>query len=200
MITSTFSRCSEKNGACNEGKITPRSTLSLRDYNAEDRAVAIELFKEGMLDGIDREKDERMYNIFESWADSVLYKYDDIPSMVYSRNGGRLLVARDEKNEVVGTVGIIVSDDDLKKKRGELVRLSVRKKSRGKGIGKYLLSFLINYAKNELKLSALHLETSNVFVSAIGLYVKYGFKESSRGNNSDTSISIYMELNLNSLQ
>ena len=120
--------------------------------------------------------------------------------MVYSGSGGRLFIARDEEYEVVGTVGIIVSDEDLKKKSGELVRLSVRNKSRGRGIGKYLLTFLIKYAKNELKLSALHLETSNVLVSAYDLYVKYGFKETSRGFNSDTSISIFMELNLHSVE
>jgi len=176
------------------------STISVREYTAEDHSIAIEIFKEGILDGIDREKDDRTYEYMENWANSVLFKYDDVPAMVYRRNGGRFFIALDENSEVVGTVGIIVSDEDAEKKRGEVVRLSVRKKFRGLGIGKFLLVYLINYANNELKLSALHLETTiNVFVAACGLYAKFGFKEFARTVNNDGSIDILMELTLGSL-
>lgn len=67
----------------------------------------------------------------ELFVNSTLPHYDVIPAMVNYGNGGPLFVARDEKGEISGTIGIIVNDEDLKKKRGERVSLSVPKKKRG---------------------------------------------------------------------
>lgn len=205
MIPSAFRHCGhqidEKTNSNRRGTGICAAGVSVRDYSAEDRNAVIEVFREGILDGIDREKDDRTYDYMEGWLNSVLYKYDDVPALICARNGGRLFVARDDKNEIVGTIGIIVSDEDAEKKRGEVIRLSVRKKLRGRGIGKYLLVYLMNYAKNELKLTALHLEsTINVFIAACGLYEKFGFKEFGRTCNTDGSIDILMELKLNSIE
>lgn len=193
-------RSVEKTNSSGGRSIICGSNLSLREYTAKDRNVVIEIFKEGILDGIDRAKDDKIYYAMETWINSVLYKYDDVPTMVYARNGGKYFVARDENNEIVGTVGIVVSNEDLEKKRGELVRLSVRNKSRGLGYGRFLLVFLINYAKSELKLSTLHLEMTNVFGAACALYEKLRFKQVHRTFNSNGSIDILMELDWNSVE
>jgi len=205
MIPFRYGKCQchsfEKTKSSREVKRVCGAAVSVRNYSSEDHKDVVEIFREGILDGIDREKDNRIYSVMETWVNSVVYKYDDVPAMVNARNGGRLFIARDETNEIVGTIGIMVSDEDAGKKRGQLVRLALRKKFRGRGIGKYLVVYLINYAKNELKLSALHLETTvNVFVAACGLYTKLGFKEFRRTFNSDGSIDILMQLELDSME
>ncbi|MEI6553307.1 MAG: GNAT family protein [bacterium] len=48
---------------------------------------------------------------------------------------------------------------------------------RGKGIGNQSVSFLINYAFNDLHLNALNLDVNKLNIPAINLYKNLGFKE-----------------------
>lgn len=106
--------------------------FSVREYSPEDKAVAIEIFKQGMLDRNYREKQPALYKRVEFFANSTIPDFDDVPAMVNYGNGGRLFVAKNEKGEILRAIGIIVSDEDLEKKRGELVRFAVSNKTRGK--------------------------------------------------------------------
>lgn len=164
----------ELNAVCKQGD------FSLREYTPVDMMVVMELFKQGMLDGINREERPALYQEVEFFVNSAIPDFDDVPAMVNYDNGGRLFVAKNEKSEILGTIGIIVNDEDLEKKRGQLVRLSVSNKSRGLGIGRFLLQFLVDYARDELKLSVIHLGTLSIFTAACALYAKFGFKETSR--------------------
>lgn len=57
----------------------------------------------------------------------------------------------------------------------ELKRMFVRPRFRGQGLGKTLVNHLANYAK-EHGIEVLRLETGNMQVEALNLYVRMGFR------------------------
>lgn len=81
------------------------------------------------------------------------------------------LVAKNEKNEIVGFAGFkeIVDEADI-------MNIVVKKSCRNCGIGFLLLNNLILKA-NELNLSCLNLEVNEKNIPAINLYKKFGFKQ-----------------------
>jgi len=174
---------------------TEVSKISLREYVPEDRGAAVELFWAGFFDSINREN-RALCEKLEEYCHSNQHYYDDIPGYVCKHNGGKFMVAVDENNTVVGTGGLVVNDDDFKERKGELVRLFVRKEHRGKKIGKLLYNYAINYAKNKLNLSSLYLRTLDVLGPAVGMYTKYGYKEVSRRPFSTEAFQLTMELSL----
>lgn len=108
-------------------KRSSQGKISLHEYAPQDQTIAIELFKEGMLRGINREERPALYERVELFVNTTIPHYDNVPAMVNYGNGGRLFVARDQKGDIVGTIGIIVSNEGLKKKRAELVRVYQRR-------------------------------------------------------------------------
>jgi len=63
------------------------------------------------------------------------------------------------------------------------IALSVLKKFWGMGIGNYLMSEIISFARNSEKLEILHLSVKADNISAIALYKKWGFQEFGRYPN-----------------
>lgn len=81
---------------------------------------------------------------------------------------------------------------------GELKSMHTLKQARGKGIGKAMLDYVINIAKNK-GLNRLSLETGTTkeFVSARNLYYSIGFKDCEPFENYEESIySICMTMEL----
>jgi ribosomal-protein-alanine N-acetyltransferase len=58
---------------------------------------------------------------------------------------------------------------------GELLQIAVRKDTRQGGVGSFLLSAVLQYAKNK-SLGKVFLEVRRSNAAAIGLYEKFGFK------------------------
>lgn len=73
--------------------------------------------------------------------------------------------------EILGFAGILINFDVV-----EIMNIVVKKSYRNQGIGKVLLSELINLAK-QTKLNSLVLEVNSKNEVAIKLYKKFEFKE-----------------------
>lgn len=109
----------------------------------------------------------REYFTVESSDDKILSD----PNGKIIKKGGIILFARLE-DEVVGTCALI------KHKNGiyELAKMAVKKKYRGRNIGKKILYSIISEAKKR-NAGELYLRTSPLLVQANRLYRKAGFKE-----------------------
>ncbi len=84
------------------------------------------------------------------------------------------LIATDESGEVIGGVGI--SEFKGFENCGEIQKLYLSDKAKGKGIGKELMKAIEETARKK-GYSRLYLETHSVLKAAIGLYEKIGFYE-----------------------
>ena len=65
----------------------------------------------------------------------------------------------------------------------EIRKMYLLPKARGKGLGKWMVNFLIERAK-ELGYQKIELDTASVLIEAIELYKKMGFKEVKACNES----------------
>ena len=74
-------------------------------------------------------------------------------------------------NLIIATLGLHRVDDET----CELRKMYLLPAFRGKGIGKFILEFALQKAK-ELGYKRITLETASALKEAIGLYKKYGFK------------------------
>lgn len=105
----------------------------------------------------------------------------------YGGSGGRLYLAYDH-GQLAGCIGLIKIDAKI----GELKRLYVRPKFRGRQIGSYLIQKILDDAK-EIGYSYIRLDTLPFLQSALRLYQQFGFYEIPRYNDSPMEDSIYME-------
>ncbi len=76
-----------------------------------------------------------------------------------------------KSNQIVGTFGMKPHD----KEQMEIRKMYLLKEHRGKGIGKFMLHFLLNKAK-EMQYPRAILETASSLFEAVNLYESWGFK------------------------
>ncbi len=101
--------------------------------------------------------------------------------------GGRIFYAK-YKNQIVGTVSLLKIDNFT----FELSKMAVTEKVQGLGIGKIMMEYCINFAKeNEIK--KLILFSNTILVPAIKMYEKYGFKSVNLDSNIYKRSNIKME-------
>ncbi len=103
----------------------------------------------------------------------------------YVDRGHLFLVAQDGSG-LVATGALIFEDEHA----GQLVRVSVARHWRRRGLGRALVQCLIKVARNQ-GLVRLWMETNDDWSAAIGLYVACGFAEYDRRDG-----NIYMALDL----
>ena len=113
---------------------------------------------------------------------SILREYDLVPDefgidsslsdleLNYFNKGGFFGVVVSPSDEIVGTIGIVNNGNDV----FELKKMFLKKELRGKGFGKMMMNFILDFAKRN-KCKKLELETVQVLHEAIGLYKRYGF-------------------------
>lgn len=89
----------------------------------------------------------------------------------YSENGGYFGVV-EECNCIVATIGLYRVDEIT----CELRKMYALPDHRGKGLGKRLMEFALNKAK-EMGFKRVVLETASPLNEAIGLYKRFGFQE-----------------------
>lgn len=106
------------------------------------------------------------------------------------KKGGYIYYASVD-NKVVGTVTLMKEDD----KTFELGKMAVTEQFQGKGIGRNLLEFTIEKAKN-LGAERLILYSNTKLESAIELYKKYGFEESLMDKSHYKRANIKMKLEI----
>lgn len=87
-----------------------------------------------------------------------------------------------DNNTVIGTVAIRIIDTE--KRTVELKRMFVLPEYQGKGYGRLLLNYAIDYAKNQ-QYNKICLDTRKQFSAAQHLYRSAGFKETPKYNDND---------------
>ena len=101
-------------------------------------------------------------------------------------------VAKDEKKEIVGFVGVLIIDTEA-----NIMNIVVKKDKRLLGIGSQLLKFIIDYSKDQ-NLSSITLEVNEQNLPAINLYKKHNFKQvglrKKYYNNKDNAILMTLEI------
>ncbi|RXJ73063.1 GNAT family N-acetyltransferase [Veronia nyctiphanis] len=137
---------------------------------------------------------------------SVIEDIDTLMNSLYPAESNQLLSAEEllsddvyfigmhEGEELAGCGAIVHKRDDGV--YGELKRIYVKPKYRGKGISKSIINALIKYAKKE-RFHAIRLETGVKQPEAIHLYTRFGFKKRCEfGSYQFDPLSVYMELDL----
>ena len=89
----------------------------------------------------------------------------------FAEPDGRLLLVEVD-GEIAGTISLRKIIDDA----GEIKRMYVKPKFRGKKLGNLLIEEIIEISQRN-EYSKLYLDTAHFMSSAISLYKKYGFKE-----------------------
>jgi putative acetyltransferase len=117
---------------------------------------------------------------------------DELKSLpgVYGAEGGLLLVAFDSE-ESAGTIAM----RRLDAKSGELKRLYLRPKFRGRGLGRRLLQAVIDRAI-AVPYECLYADTLPSMMEALSLYQRGGFERVEAYSNTPTPGAIYMKLKL----
>jgi len=97
-----------------------------------------------------------------------------------------------ENENIVGCGSVKIMDQDY----GEIKRVYVPPKYRGKGISKIIMNSLENFLMNS-HIKVVRLETGIHQKEAIGLYTKRGYKRTAPfGTYREDPLSIFMEKNL----
>ena len=89
----------------------------------------------------------------------------------FAEPDGRLLLVKVD-GEIAGTISLRKIREDA----GEIKRMYVKPKFRGKKLGNLLIEEVIEVSQGN-DYSRLYLDTAHFMSSAISLYKKYGFKE-----------------------
>ena len=89
----------------------------------------------------------------------------------FAEPDGRLLLVEVD-SEIAGTISLRKIREDA----GEIKRMYVKPKFRGKKLGNLLIEEVIEISQGN-EFSKLYLDTAHFMASAISLYKKYGFKE-----------------------
>ena len=110
---------------------------------------------------------------------SVGLSIEDQPDLVdikksYFDDGGSFWIAIDDKDKVIGTLGLQKGEKNI----GILKKFFVHKNHRGKefGISMKLYEQLLKHAKME-KMNSIILDTPSIAIRAHSFYKKAGFKE-----------------------
>lgn len=95
-------------------------------------------------------------------------------------------------NTIAGCAGVYPTEG-LPPQHAELVKIYLSAQSRGKGIGKALISQCFESAQ-ELGYTHLYLESMPEFATAVSMYYKLGFKDlpAAMGNSGHTACNIWM--------
>ena len=120
------------------------------------------------------EVNDFIISIFVDEYDFVKYRevLSSVNNINYEKSGGRMWLATNEYDEVIGTIALMKKDED----NAELKSFYVSKEYRGNGISKELFKKVMNYSK-ELGLKRIFLGTYERMETAIHFYKRRGFSE-----------------------
>jgi GNAT superfamily N-acetyltransferase len=147
-------------------------SLTIREFNAKDQSAARRIVLAGLGEH------------FSKLEPSLNPDLDDIDA-AYLERGHRFFVAA-VKDEIIGTGGILFES----KSDARIVRMSVSPEFRGHGIGKAIVSHLVDFAQQS-GIKRILIETNLDWYSAINLYKQCGFREQ---YSDDTSLHLLLEI------
>ena len=120
---------------------------------------------------------------------SVLHEYglggishhtdSDMEDIEKAYQNGFFGLITNQTHQLVGTFGLF----QLSRTTAEIRKMYLLPEARGKGIGNWMVNFLIQKAK-ELHYQKIELETASVLIEAMELYKKVGFVEVTASNAS----------------
>ena len=117
------------------------------------------------------------YDLNIEWLETHFY-VEDYDKEVLSKPehhilapGGHIFFAV-ENNNVLGTVALLHRGDGV----FELTKMAVLPSERGRGIGKQLMQYCLDFAKTN-SFSGLYLYSNTLLENAIHIYRKFGFVE-----------------------
>ena len=113
----------------------------------------------------------------------------DFPGTMFTRPTGIFFVAYDDHDNSLGIIGLRKFKDDV----CEMKRFYVDPQYRGNGVGKLLVSRIIQTAK-EFGYKKMYLDTDPRMPAAIKIYKSYGFIEIEPYYSSLNTDGVYMEL------
>lgn len=136
----------------------------------------------------------------------IIQDIDDLMRSLYPQESIPLLSIEELASSNVHFIGLIIDNDILgcgaivRRNNdglyGELKRIFVKSKHRGKGISTTIMQVLITHAKNS-QLPKIRLEAGLKQPEALALYKKFGFRERNEfGSYEYDPLSIFMELKL----
>ncbi|SOU87815.1 GNAT family N-acetyltransferase [Tenacibaculum dicentrarchi] len=142
---------------------------------------------------------EKHYEEFKELSYSWLKEYDLLeesdeimlnnPELIIDKGGYIFLAFQD--NIPIGTISL----EKINDKEYEILKLGVSKEHQGKGIGKKLMEYVIQLAKDK-KVLKLVLHSNSKLVSALSLYTKLGFQEIVLTDNKFLTADVKMELKM----
>ncbi|WP_370408816.1 GNAT family N-acetyltransferase [Tenacibaculum dicentrarchi] len=142
---------------------------------------------------------EKHYEEFKELSYSWLKEYDLLeesdeimlnnPELIIDKGGYIFLAFQD--NIPIGTISL----EKINDKEYEILKLGVSKEHQGKGIGKKLMEYVIQLAKDK-KVLKLVLHSNSKLVSALSLYTKLGFQEIVLTDNKFLTADVKMELKI----
>ena len=142
--------------------------IQIFQYN-ESHLVEIRIILNEYLTFIAKELTRQPWNFDLDVENEVNFTMNNLDK--FAEPDGRLLLVEVD-GEIAGTVSLRKIREDA----GEIKRMYVKPKFRGKNLGNLLIEEVINISeKNDF--SKLYLDTAHFMSSAISLYKKYGFKE-----------------------
>ncbi|MFT5971059.1 MAG: N-acetylglutamate synthase-like GNAT family acetyltransferase [Flavobacteriales bacterium] len=105
--------------------------------------------------------------------------------------GGFIFFAENDKKEIVGTVALKKESEGI----FELSKMGVIPEFQGKGIGKMLVQFCLNFAKKH-QFKTVFLDSSRKLENALHIYSKMGFVEVPVPTSEYERCDIRMEIKL----
>ena len=148
------------------------SSLTIRPFFPSDQKSAQQLILAGLADhfgALDPAYNQDLHDIMASYI-----------------NQGNQFVVAELAGEIVGTGGLIAEEIN----NGRIVRVSVHKQMRRRGIARHIVNHLIIIAR-QCGYQQLLVETNHDWCDALGLYQKMGFVEYDREPE-----EVHMRLNL----
>jgi len=134
---------------------TPLSALTIRPFQAEDQQACRELILDGLR---------------EHWGELDLTLNTDLADIGAAYAEGVFLVAR-ETGRLVATAALLPRGEGT----AEIVRMSVRRAQRRRGLGTKMLQALIDEARRN-GIQRIILETTSSWTEVIAFYQRNGFK------------------------
>lgn len=107
----------------------------------------------------------------------------------YINRGGVFELLEDSEGSLLGTVGLYPVNGEVV----ELRKMYFSSDLRGRGIGRETLARMIETADN-LGFKLIYLETASVLESAVALYKKFGFRETSEKHSPRCDQAFFLEL------
>ena len=120
-----------------------------------------------------------IFKVFDEYQLDIDYPHAvlDIEENETAYVDGFLGLVFDPTDQLVGTFGLY----KLSNKTAEIRKMYLLPEARGKGLGKWMVRFLLDKAKT-LGYEIVELETSSSFTQAMGLYRKVGFRQKNAAN------------------